>query len=100
MSGICGIVLNDRNREVTRAQLLPMVQALNFQGEDEGYSLSFGHVAIGAQKFPGRLAGVAELTVNERPVSMAFHGSLYNLKELFPHTGRILTRLQGCLIFI
>ena len=97
MSGICGIVLNDRNREVTRAQLLPMVQALNFQGEDEGYSLSFGHVAIGAQKFPGRLAGVAELTVNERPVSMAFHGSLYNLKELFPHTGENFDSVAGLL---
>lgn len=83
MSGICGIILNDRNRQVTRAELSPMVKALNFQGDGDGYSVSLGHVAIGAQKFPGRLAGVAELNVNERQIAIAFHGSLYNLKELF-----------------
>jgi asparagine synthase (glutamine-hydrolysing) len=44
--------------------------------------LSFGHVAIGAQEFLGRLAGVAELAVNEQHLAIAFHGTLYNLKEL------------------
>jgi hypothetical protein len=53
MSGICGIIFNDRNRQVTKAELLPMVKALNFHGDDDGYSLSFGHIAIGAQNFPG-----------------------------------------------
>jgi len=95
MSGICGIILNDRNRQVTRADLSPMVKALNFHGNDDGDSLSFGHVAIGAQKFPGRLAGVAHLSINGRPVSMAFHGSVYSLEELLPQRGKNFDLVAG-----
>ncbi len=97
MSGICGIVLHDRNRRVPRADLSPMVKALNFHGDEEGSSLSFDHVAIGTQRFPGRLAEVAYLTVNERPVSIGFHGSLYNLKELFPHRAEKFSSVAGLL---
>jgi asparagine synthase (glutamine-hydrolysing) len=97
MSGICGIVFNERNREVTRADLSLMVKALNFHGDDDGHSLSFGHMAIGAQKFPGRMAGVAELTVHGSTLGLAFHGSLYNLKELFPHSGENFDSVAGLL---
>ncbi len=97
MSGICGIIFNDRNRQVTNADLLPMVKALNFHGDDDGHSLSFGHVAIGTQRFPGRLAGVFELTINDVPLALAFHGSLYNLKELFPLKGQDFNAVSGLL---
>lgn len=90
MSGICGLLLNDKEGQVSTAQILPMLKALNFQGEEEGFTLGLGHVAVGAQKFPGRLAGVTELKSNGKPSALAFHGSLYNLNELFPSREQVL----------
>ncbi len=41
-----------------------------------------GPVGMGAQEFPGRLSGVVKINIHDRPVALAFHGSLYNRTEL------------------
>ena len=84
MSGICGIVLSDRNKRLNPGDLSPMVRALAFSGQGEGFSVILGSAAIGAQRFPGRLAGTAEMALGEKSLALAFHGNLYNLEELFP----------------
>jgi asparagine synthase (glutamine-hydrolysing) len=84
MSGICGIVLSDRNKRLNPGDLSPMVRALNFSGQGEGFSVIPGSAAIGAQRFAGRLAGAAEMALHKRSLALAFHGNLYNLEELFP----------------
>ena len=55
-----------------------MVQVLDKTGQGGGETTSLGPAGLGTQRFPGRLAGVAEMTVHKRPCALAFHGSLYN----------------------
>jgi len=97
MSGICGIVFNDRNKQLVPDHLSPMVRASDFSDQGEGFTTILGSTAIGARKSPGRLAGVAETTLHERPFALAFHGNLYNLGELFPLKERDLNPLSGLL---
>ncbi len=63
-------------------QLLPMVRSLDVAGDSDGSSLVSGSVGMGSQRFPGRLTGVAQRTSQGRVSIIAFHGSIYNLKEL------------------
>lgn len=88
MSGIGGIVFDDQDHRLSPAHLLPIVRALDVSGQGEGFTVSLGSVGMGAQRFFGRLAGVAKMTLHERPLALAFHGSLYNSGELFPPEGR------------
>ena len=51
-------------------------------GQAEGLTTSFGSLGFGAQKFRGRLTGITRITMNQLPIAMAVHGSLYNLRDL------------------
>jgi len=82
MSGICGIVFHEKSNLLNQAHLLPMVRTLDASGQGEGFTISLGPVGMGAQKFPGRLSGMAETTLYGEPLALAFHGSLYNLHDL------------------
>ena len=85
MSGICGIVFRDKEQQLTpTGGFLPMVRALDPSGQGDGFTVTLGRVSLGAQVFPGRLAGVSRLSLYGQPVALAFHGSLYNLRELIP----------------
>ncbi len=84
MSGICGVVFRDKDFRSNVRHLMPMIQALDVLSQGDSFTLCLGSVMMGAQKFSGRLAGVAEMTVHGEPLALAFHGSLYNLRELFP----------------
>ena len=84
MSGICGIVFRDKEEQLTQTRFLPMVRALDLSGQGDGFTVTLGRVSLGAQVFPGRLAGVSRLSLYGQPVALAFHGSLYNLRELIP----------------
>ena len=84
MSGICGIVFRDKEQRLTPALLTPMVRALDPSGQEEGFTATLGRVSLGAQVFPGRMSGISQLSVYGQPAALAFHGSLYNLRELFP----------------
>jgi asparagine synthase (glutamine-hydrolysing) len=84
VSGICGIVLHDKNRWVALTDLLPMVRALDISVQRKDLTASSGWVAMGAQGFPGRQTGVAELSLQGHSVVLAFHGSLYNWRDLLP----------------
>jgi len=97
MSGICGIVFSDRNKRLNPSDLLPMVRALDFSGQGEGFSIILGSAAIGAQRFSGRLAGATEMALNGKSLALAFHGNLYNLEELFPLKERDFSPLSGLL---
>jgi len=61
-----------------------MAQALVVSEQSAVLTVALDTVGMAAQSFPGRLAGVAELTVNGQPLGLAFHGSLYNVPELCP----------------
>ena len=84
MSGICGIVLSDQHRHLQQLHLLPMAQALDVASQDGHITTCKNAVGMAAQKFPWRLAGLAELSCHERPVILTLHGNLYNLPELGP----------------
>lgn len=78
MSGICGIISRTRGEDEALGHLAPMTQALLPLVPNAAQSVTRSPVAMAAHPFPGRLAGVAELTVNARPLVLAFHGSLYD----------------------
>ncbi len=79
MSGICGAVLND----ATAPRVLEMVRTLEAGGSPQEVAIDLGRAALGAQGFPGRMSGVAELDVHGDILALAFHGSLYE-SESFP----------------
>ena len=82
MSGISGIVYNE-GELLTMDHITPMLQSLDKSGKGRSSKACFGSVGMGAQGFPGCLSGIAETKLNKQTLAMAFHGSLYNLKELF-----------------
>lgn len=84
MSGVCGVVFRDQNRQLDPAHLSSMVRMLDPSARDDGSTENLRAAGLGIQGFPGRLAGVAELHVHVCPVVLAFYGSLYNQSELFP----------------
>ena len=55
-----------------------MVQILDRTGQGGEETATPGSAGLGTKRFPGRLAGVAEMCIHERPCTLAFHGSLYN----------------------
>jgi asparagine synthase (glutamine-hydrolysing) len=74
-----------------------MVRALDVSGQGEGFSVILESAAIGAQRFPGRLAGATEMALGKRSLALAFHGNLYNLEELFPLKKQDFNALSGLL---
>ena len=97
MSGVCGIVLRDQGKPLSTAQLTCMARSLDVSGVGENTALSFGSTGLGAQTFPGRLSGVARLTRHGQTSGLAFHGSIYNLKELISSDVRDSNVLQELL---
>jgi asparagine synthase (glutamine-hydrolysing) len=87
MSGICGVVFHDGAKRLDPSALSPMLRALDMSRQGESLTISLGSVGMGAQRYPGRLAGLAETILHGRPLALAFHGSLYDLKALFPLAG-------------
>jgi asparagine synthase (glutamine-hydrolysing) len=83
MSGICGIVLADRQARVNPAHLSAMTQALNMTRPNEAKAVQLGHMGMGIQSFPGRMTGTASVTLQGQPLLLSFHGSLYNSLEIF-----------------
>ncbi|HWP45687.1 MAG TPA: asparagine synthase (glutamine-hydrolyzing) [Candidatus Limnocylindrales bacterium] len=84
MSGICGIVFNDKNNRLSQGDVLSLVQALKVSEQGDSFATTLESVGIGAQGFPGRLTGIAERELQGQPLVMAFHGTLYNLKDWVP----------------
>jgi asparagine synthase (glutamine-hydrolysing) len=82
VSGICGIVLAGEGGWSATIDLSPMVRALGLSDQQDGFTIRLGSVSIGACGYPRRLAGVAKGERTRQSVALAFHGSLYNLKEL------------------
>jgi asparagine synthase (glutamine-hydrolysing) len=84
MGGICGIVFKDKNNRLSRWEVLSLVQALKVSEQGDSFTATLESVGMGAQGFPGRLTGVAEMQLQGQPLVMAFHGTLYNLKDWVP----------------
>jgi asparagine synthase (glutamine-hydrolysing) len=79
--GLCGIVLREKNNELKITQIHHMVQVLDQVEQSRVTATTWELGGIGIQEGQGCLARVAELLVHERPVVMAFYGSLYNTQE-------------------
>lgn len=84
MSGICGIVFHGKPERIERNHLLPMVHALGGRANGEGWCIGKGPAGLGAHPFGARMAGGAEAAAQGKPLALAFHGSLYRLKDLCP----------------
>jgi asparagine synthase (glutamine-hydrolysing) len=82
MNGICGILVRNKADHLNAMAVLRMLGALDPSRRGESCIPRLGGVGLGAVGLPGRLTGVVEAAVHERPLAMAFHGNLYNLGEL------------------
>ena len=78
MSGICGIAFHDKGVSPRLLDLSAMVRALSVSASSDGSVASLDRIALGAQGFPGRLAGVREVRVDGTSSAIAFHGSLFD----------------------
>jgi asparagine synthase (glutamine-hydrolysing) len=83
VKGICGIVFKDRNRPLSPADLKPMVHALDDSACGKGLAIFDGSVGLTANQGTGRFEGVAEMTSEGKRLLLAFHGTVYNLRD-FP----------------
>lgn len=82
MSGICGVMFNERNRDVPPDCMDTMLRAIDMTGSGERKIVHNGRIAIGVVGFPGRISDVAEIAVNGRPLILVLQGSPYNVKEV------------------
>lgn len=98
MSGICGIVVPDDR--LGPRHLLPMVRASDISGEGEASIAHWGSVGLGVQKSVRSMAGISEISIGQRPLAIAFHGSLYNLHELFSSSAAADSDPAGTLLHL
>lgn len=91
MGGICGIVLGQETVEKSWVQ--SMVSSLGIQAKGEEVTIESRSIGVGAKSFLGRLSGVCHLREHGRQHLLAFHGSIYNIAEVF---GNI--RSEKCLL--
>jgi asparagine synthase (glutamine-hydrolysing) len=82
MAGICGIALSQREARIVPADLSAMTRALSSAAPYEGKFLQFDRIGMGIQPFPGRLTGTASLQLHGQQLLLAFHGNLYNSRDL------------------
>jgi asparagine synthase (glutamine-hydrolysing) len=93
VSGIVGIVYSGSK---TGSPLASVVRALAADGGGEKSISCVGAVGMGTRGGPGQLSGVAEAAGNGSTLTLAFHGSIYNLKELLeraPRDGNVIQQL-------
>lgn len=95
MSGICGLFSYGKEYQVGSDDLVRMLQAKGSSRRREIFTAALMSVGLGVEKFPGEPAGVAEGTLRGRPLALAFHGSIYNSRELFSSDGE--DTIQGLL---
>jgi asparagine synthase (glutamine-hydrolysing) len=88
MAGICGIALSQREGLIDPEDLSSMTQGLPIAASYKGEIVYFGRVGMGIQPFPGRISGTASLELHEEPLVLAFHGNLYNWRELQLSAGK------------
>jgi len=87
MSGICGIVFNEKTSRQSFQSLTPMVKELDPLRKTQGRLQIEESVGFGVQEFPGRLSGIAQLREQGHPHLLAFHGSIYNLEDVLAPVG-------------
>jgi asparagine synthase (glutamine-hydrolysing) len=97
MSGICGIVFNDRNERVGTDSLMTMLRATDRTAEREVFSATLGATGLGVQRFRGGMAGIAEEALHGQRSALAFQGDIYNLGELFPSGEKGSNPIDGML---
>jgi asparagine synthase (glutamine-hydrolysing) len=82
VSGICGLVIREGGIDRMTGTLQAMLEALASPAPGEEFLLNQGKAGLAARGFPGRRAGVAGIRAGNGSVGLAFHGSLYNLRDL------------------
>ena len=81
MSGIVGVVYRGSK---AHSPLSSVARALEAVGEGvKSMSSCIGSMGMGTRGGAGQLSGVAETNCDRHALTLAFHGSLYNPKELF-----------------
>src|SRR5581483_6134511 len=84
MSGICGIVQRDRNRQVTNSDLASMLRVLGNAHEERGSIATVNALGLAVQSSAGYSAGIAKMDVHGSILALAFYGNIYNLSDLIP----------------
>jgi asparagine synthase (glutamine-hydrolysing) len=97
MSGICGVLFRDMPAPTGPAPLAAALRELTVREGGTGSELRAGSVLLGAQSFPGRLGGTARLHAGGRTLALAFHGTVFNVTELFPPDAGDADRLERLL---
>ncbi|MCA9471144.1 MAG: asparagine synthase C-terminal domain-containing protein [Nitrospirales bacterium] len=83
MSGICGIAWAERSDVDGPQCLRSMMHDLAPSSSAQEGQMQYGEtVGFGAQAFPGRMSGAAQLREQGNTHLIGFHGSLYNLDEI------------------
>lgn len=93
MSGICGIIFQERKARLNQAHLEAMCQALSGSSHPTDKKelisiMNFGFLGLGTMGFHDYVSGTAEVVRHTRPLALALHGNLYNPGELFPGGGK------------
>ncbi len=87
MSGICGIAFREAAPHTKFASLNPMVRALDPLQKYQGHVRTGEVAGFGAQEFPGRFSGVAQLEEHGKTHLLGFHGSIYNFDDVLAQAG-------------
>jgi asparagine synthase (glutamine-hydrolysing) len=95
MSGICGIVLADRQALVNPVDLSAMTRALSTPRLNEAKVVQLGRMGVGMQ--PSEAAGTASITLHGQPLLLCFYGRLYNARELFTPENNSADIIHGLL---
>ena len=87
MSGICGIAFTKPTHQQSFQCLTPMLHELDSSRKTQGRIQIGESIGFGAQEFPGRLSGIAQLREHGNTHFLGFHGSIYNLEEVLAPVG-------------
>lgn len=81
MSGICGVVFHDGQRNVDSPHLSPMLEGL--ASRQNGQTFIYRNVGLGSAPFPGRISVAHHEGWNGQPMGLVLHGCIFNQQELF-----------------
>ena len=79
MSGICGVVLKNRNGRIQGdGTLAAMMKALGFTDSEHGQAVTGDQVGFGVQRnLQDYCSGIAKTIVQGRPIVLMIHGTVY-----------------------
>lgn len=83
MSGICGVVFNDRTCKVNSEYCVPMLKALGAAiDNDRQVSIASSNAIVGVGLSRRNITGIVSKKIHNKIITLAFYGNIFNQKEL------------------